>query len=269
MDSTMEKGLQSDCANCFGLCCTALPFAKSADFPFDKQGGSPCRNLREDFKCGIHQNLRVKGFKGCSVFECFGAGQKVSQLTYNGVSWRENPTIAVEMFDVFPVMHQLHEMLYYLVEAIENKATATIQSALQQMLDKTEELTRLPATDLLKLSVTDHRTEVNTLLLQVSDLVRKQSPVKVNPSKRRDLIGANLKGKDLRGANLRGTLLLAADLRKADLRWVDFIGADLRDADIRGANLRDCIFLTQAQVNAAKGDKSTILPTGLMMPNHW
>ena len=32
--------LQADCAHCFGLCCVALPFARSADFAVDKPAGT-------------------------------------------------------------------------------------------------------------------------------------------------------------------------------------------------------------------------------------
>ncbi|WP_442277551.1 hypothetical protein [Terrabacter sp. 2YAF2] len=30
------RRLEADCAQCFGLCCVALPFTRSADFPVDK-----------------------------------------------------------------------------------------------------------------------------------------------------------------------------------------------------------------------------------------
>ena len=80
--------LQADCAQCFGLCCVALPFAASADFAIDKAAGSPCRNLRTDYRCGIHTELRQRGFNGCTVYDCFGAGQKVSQVTFGGADWR-------------------------------------------------------------------------------------------------------------------------------------------------------------------------------------
>ncbi len=69
--------LQADCENCFGLCCVALPFAASADFAIDKDAGKPCENLQSDFRCGIHNSLRQRGFRGCTVYDCFGAGQKV------------------------------------------------------------------------------------------------------------------------------------------------------------------------------------------------
>ncbi|MFD3569134.1 pentapeptide repeat-containing protein, partial [Streptomyces sp. NPDC058667] len=117
MSETREPALRGDCANCFGLCCVALPFAKSADFAVDKPPGEPCRNLQEDFRCGIHTRLRPSGFQGCTVYDCFGAGQQVSQVTFGGVSWREAPETTSRMFDVFYVMRQLHELLRYLTEA--------------------------------------------------------------------------------------------------------------------------------------------------------
>jgi len=73
--------LQGDCENCFGMCCVALPFAASSDFAMNKEAGKPCQNLREDFRCGVHSSLRERGFRGCTVYDCFGAGQKVSQMT--------------------------------------------------------------------------------------------------------------------------------------------------------------------------------------------
>lgn len=263
---------QADCSNCFGLCCVALPYANSADFAYDKASGTPCHNLQSDYSCSIHRHLRHKGFKGCTVYECFGAGQKVSQITYNGNDWREHPELAQEMFDVFPIMQQLYEMLRYLYEALYIEEAQPIKNELQEATFKIESLTNLSPEELLNLDIPMHRSSVNELLLHSSKLVRGSVP---RPKKQRklgrglDLIGARLRGADLRGANLRGALLIAADLSGADLRYCDFIGADLRDANLRGANLTGSIFLTQAQVNSAKGDNQTILPSSLRIPDHW
>ena len=68
---------------------------------------------------------------------------------------------------------------------------------------------------------------------------------------------------------MRGACLIAANLRGVDLSGADLIGADLRDADIRGADLTHSIFLTQAQINTAKGDSSTKLPIQLSRPINW
>lgn len=68
---------------------------------------------------------------------------------------------------------------------------------------------------------------------------------------------------------MRGVLLIAADLREADMRMTNLIGADFRDADLSGANLEGSIFLTQAQLNSAKGNCKTKLPPSLSIPGHW
>jgi uncharacterized protein YjbI with pentapeptide repeats len=261
----------ADCQKCFGLCCVALPYAKSADFAFNKEGGSPCTNLQSDYRCGIHQNLRNEGFRGCTVYECFGAGQKVSQVTYGGSNWRENLDSAKEMFEVFPIMQQLHEILYYLNEALQLEVTKPIHADLQIVLEETESLTLQSPAAILSLDVPAHRAKVNELLLKTSEMVRAKAPSRKNKKIGRglDLLGAKLRKTDLRGASLRGALLIAADLREADMRFADMIGADLRDADLSGADLTGCIFLTQAQLNAARGNVETKLPAHLRTPDHW
>ncbi|MCM3767675.1 pentapeptide repeat-containing protein [Neobacillus niacini] len=261
----------ANCKDCFGLCCVALPYAKSADFAFDKNGRTPCKNLQSDYRCRIHQDLRREGFRGCTVYECFGAGQKVSRVTYGGNDWRENPESAKEMFEVFPIMQQLHEILYYLNEALHLEATRSIHKELHAALDETESLTTLGPHAIINLDVPAHRAKVNELLLKTSELVRAQTPSRKNRKLGRgmDLLGAKLRKADLRGANLRGALLIAADLREADLRFADMIGADLRDTNLSGADLTGCVFLTQAQLNAAQGDGRTKLPPHLRTPDHW
>ena len=270
IEDNIFKNLRADCENCFGLCCVALPYAKSADFPFDKNGGTPCRNLQSNYLCGIHKDLRNKGFRGCSAYECFGAGQKVSQVTYKGKDWRTNKDIAQEMFDVYPIMQQLHEMLWYLNEALEIEAAKSIHKEVRLSIEETEDLTSKSPEFILSIDVAEHRGKVNKLLIRTSELVRAQVTKKQKNTRRgMEYLGAKLRGADLKGENLRGALLIAADLRNADLRWSDVIGADFRDADISGANLTGTIFLTQAQVNAAKGNKLTKLPPALIMPAHW
>lgn len=273
--NTIPEYLRSDCEKCFGLCCVALPYAKSADFACNKDGGTPCSNLQSNFRCGIHNQLREKGFQGCVSYECFGAGQRVSQVTFGGNDWRNHPELAKEMFDVLPRMQQLHEMLYYLHEALCFEEVKSIYNDLRAAVEETEFLTLQSSESILSLDISAHRAKVNELLLRTSELVRAKFTVKKNQSKHSkigrgsDLIGAKLRGTDLRGANLRGALLIAADLRGADMRETDLIGADFRDADLRGANLTGSIFLTQAQVNAAKGDMHTKLPASLRVPAHW
>lgn len=262
--------LRGDCENCFGLCCVALPFTASADFARDKQAGTPCSHLQDDHRCGIHARLRQKGFTGCTVYDCFGAGQKVSQVTFGGRDWRTGPREDVRrMSDVFPVVRQLHELLWYLTEALTLTAARPVHPDLRRMLEETEQLTRRTPEELGALDVAAHRQEVNVLLLRTSELVRAGIRGKKKDRRGADLMGARLKGADLRGANLRGAYLIAADLTGADLRGADLIGADLRDTDLTDADLTDAFFLTQPQLNAARGSSGTRLPESVTRPVHW
>jgi uncharacterized protein YjbI with pentapeptide repeats len=266
----LKTMLKPDCESCFGLCCVALPYAKSADFPSSKESGTPCTNLQQDFRCKIHSELRVKGFRGCIAYECFGAGQKVSQEIYGGSDWRSNMDTAEEMFTVFPIMQQIHEMLFYINEAMRLDETRTIYQELAAVWEETLALTNLNPQEILQLNIDVHRNKVNDLLLLTSNLFRENAPSKMNKKiSKRDLIGAKLRHADLRGESLRGAILIAADLRDTDMRFTDCIGADFRDADLSGANLSQCLFLTQAQVNSARGNRHTKLPPSLNVPTHW
>ncbi|MCX5262821.1 pentapeptide repeat-containing protein [Streptomyces sp. NBC_00199] len=270
-DETVDPTtLRGDCANCFGLCCVALPFARSADFAIDKPAGTPCPNLGEDHRCGIHARLRERGFTGCTVYDCFGAGQKVSQVTFGGRDRSSaSPAEARRMNEVFPVVRQLHELLWYLAEALGLPAARPVHADLRRSLARTEELTLLPPAELVALDVGAHRRDVDVLLRRTSELVRADVGGRRKERRGADLVGARLKGADLHGANLRGALLIAADLTGADLRRADMIGADLRDADLTDADLTGAFFLTQPQLNAARGSAGTRVPGSLARPVHW
>jgi uncharacterized protein YjbI with pentapeptide repeats len=261
--------LSADCSHCVGLCCVAPAFSASADFAIDKSAGHPCPNLQDDFRCGIHDRLRSSGFRGCTNYDCFGAGQQVSQVTFGGRDWQAEPKLAKSMFDTFAVMRQLHELLWYLTEAAGLPVVAPLHGDLRDAIADTERLTHEPSGVLVGLDVAAHRDRVNALLLRTSELARAASSGPKPDHRAADLIGADLRGADLRGATLRGANLIAADLRRADLRGADLIGADLRDSDIRGADLTGCIFLIQTQIDSAKGDARTQIPPSLIRPSHW
>ncbi|MCD1257276.1 pentapeptide repeat-containing protein [Paenibacillus athensensis] len=268
--------LTADCERCFGLCCTALAFGISSDFAIDKAAGQPCPNLQADYRCGVHKQLRPLGFRGCTVYDCLGAGQQVAQRTFGGRDWRAAPETAQTMFEVFAVMCALYELLWYVQEALERPEAAPLGAELAQAQARIELLTEQAPEALLALDVAALRAETNVLLLAVSERVRaaarqgRQAPGRrKQPGRGADLVGANLRGADLAGAFLRGGLLIAADLRGADLCGADLIGADLRDAQLGGADLSGCLFVTQPQLNAALGDGATKLPRGLRRPEHW
>lgn len=254
--------LSSDCSRCFGLCCVLLPFTAAAGFGVDKPGGTPCLNLADDDRCRIHATLREDGWPGCTVFECFGAGQQVSQVTYGGVSWREQDNLP-EMAAVLSVVRALHEMLVHLDEVSRRSpdpAAAATRSEVEMLRGADPET-------LLTSDLDGLHERVGGLLSEASTRVRRSHPAAADRS-RADLAGRRLVG-DHRGWTFRGAVLIRADLRAADLHDADLLGADLRDADVRGCDLSTTLFLTQPQVNAARGDAATVLPSGLRRPGHW
>jgi len=247
----------------------APSLSASADFAIDKPAGQPCPNLRADFRCGIHDRLRPRGFPGCVAYDCFGAGQRVAQETFAGQDWRTDPSVAAPMFAVFGVVRVLHEMLWYLTDALTRPVARPLHPELRTLYAATEELTHGRPDALLALDVEAHRRTVNELLVGTSELVRAASGGPRVDRRGADLIGRDLRTADLRGANLRGALLIGADLRGADLGGADVIGADFRSADLGGADATDALYLTQIQVSSARGDSGTQIPLSVDRPSHW
>lgn len=170
----MAAGLNliADCDNCFGLCCVAPAFAASPDFAIDKPAGVPCPHLQPDSRCDIHPSLIERGFSGCMVFDCYGAGQKVSQLTFGGRDRRDDPALAEQMFDAFAVMRTLHDLLWYLAKTLALPSAEPIHNELSEALAETERLTRLSPDRLLRLDVAAQRDKVAALLLRAGELIQ-------------------------------------------------------------------------------------------------
>jgi hypothetical protein len=258
------RSLEPDCASCFGLCCVALPFSRStgsSGFAFDKRAGEACRHLTSGDACAIHAELLPAGMGGCVAYECFGAGQHVSQVLYGGVSWREAPGTAGQMFAVLGVVRRLHEMLVLLGQA-SSRAPSPALSALR---DRVSAATLGTPAEVLDVELDRLAARVGDALGAVSRSVRGDGPSYA----RKDLVGRDLRSVPLARADLRGALLIAADLRETDLDRTDLLGADLRDADLSGADLSTVLFLTQPQLNSARGDTRTRLPGGLRRPLAW
>jgi hypothetical protein len=247
------RELAADCTRCVALCCVVPGFSASADFAIDKPAGRPCPNLRADFRCGIHATLRQSGFGGCAAYDCFGAGQHVTER-FGG------------QHQVFVIMRSLHELLWYVTEAIALGDATRVRGELAQAQDRLE---RLTDGDVLAVDPAAERAAINPLLLRASEAVRAPDGQRVPDHRGADLAGADVSGADMRRASLRGALLIGADLRGARLELTDLTGADLRGADLRGADLSGALFVTQAQLEAADGDAATRLPAGRNRPAHW
>ena len=119
----MTTELRADCTRCCGLCCVGPAFDADQGFGFNKPAHTPCANLDRDFRCAIHGELRQRGFPSCQTFDCYGAGQRVTQRLFAGKSWKTSPELAVRMFDAYRKYRSLHELMALLQTAIRQAAT--------------------------------------------------------------------------------------------------------------------------------------------------
>lgn len=269
-DLEPKESLHADCARCTALCCVGLAFKASEEFAFDKPSGTPCRNLVGGRSCGIHGQLRSAGYRGCATYDCFGAGQHVTAHTCAGVRWENGGDEAATLFAVFDVMRRLKEFLWHLADAARVAGTSDLAHEVAATRNAVQALVWEPSTTLEKLNVLALQGQVLELLAQVSGAHRggleAGSGLLLAAG---DLRDADLKYVNLRGADLRYARLDNATLIGADLTGADVLGSDLRDSDLRGAHLAGSLYLTQMQVEAARGDEATTLPGGIRRPSHW
>lgn len=242
--------LTADCSQCFALCCAALPFSASADFAESKPAGVPCANLDDKFGCSIHTRLATSGWRGCTVYDCAGAGQRVAQVTYAGRDWRAHPETAQEMFTVFRATNRIHELLQLIA------ASPAVPASVESLREGLEAVSGAAPEVVLDADLEWWSARVITALGEVS--AQWRNPISAESQKvskeapGADLFGADLRGQDLAGADLRGALLIAADLRGTSLRDADLMGADLRDAKLSGAALDEALFVTSRQRASAR-----------------
>ena len=260
--------MKSDCSRCSALCCTALFFSKSDGFPKDKVSGQPCTNLTEDYRCKIHSQLEKQNMRGCIGYDCFGAGQQVTQVIYQGQTWNDIPDRSTEIFDVFLIVFQLYQIRYYLTEATSLISAQPLKEALQCLIDENIKMCHYCPNSILSLDLEQYRQRANYVLKQVCKLLQQSvhSESKIVPS---NFLGGNFKGRNMSGADLSSKLLIAANFEKSLFNGTIFLGADTRDTNFSNADLSEAVFLTQGQVNSAKGNRNTKLPYHLDYPSTW
>ena len=86
-------------------------FDRSEDFALDKPACVACPKLGCDDRCRIHDRLEPEGFRGCVLYDCLGAGQRVVQELFAGRSWRDDPELLPQMWQAVTVLRGVHEMI--------------------------------------------------------------------------------------------------------------------------------------------------------------
>ena len=142
------------CNNCAAYCCVALAFDEGDMFAYNKDAAEPCKHLGSDHKCNIHGKLSDSGFRGCVRYNCFGAGQRVTNQLFDGRSWRDHPSEAQEMFDSFRVVQKVHEHLLML-KAAKNLDLSPAQRA--QIQNFEQALMQEDVTSLLDVLAFEHK----------------------------------------------------------------------------------------------------------------
>lgn len=260
----LEAALRIDCEKCSGLCCVALYCMKTDGFPENKEAGVPCKHLRPNFRCSIHAHLEKKKMKGCLAYDCFGAGQKVTQL-YGHENWQTHPNKTSEIFQTFMIVQKLYQMAWYLLDAWSVVGDEQLKAAIAALLAENRQITAgTPATMRLA-DIADYQTRVNQMLKTSSAQLAAAS----FQTNRKDFLGKNFKKANLDGQDFSMALLIAANLTGCSLKRSNFLGADLRDANIKDCDLSEAVFLTQMQINAAQGNGKTQLPPRLVRPASW
>lgn len=261
----IQQNLKIDCEQCSGLCCVALYCMKTDGFPANKKAGVPCKHLKLDFRCEIHSILKSNNMRGCLAYDCFGAGQKVTRYIYPKIDWQSNPDKAHEIFQVFLIVFQLHQMEWYLLESLSLISEDDLIMDIRRLLSENEQMTSQSTCEILKLDIDAYRVKVNHVLKKLCESIVIYS----HNETAKDFFGKHFKKECLRGKDFSMSLMIAADLEGCDLFRANFLGADMRDANIKNADLSECVFLTQRQINAAKGNIHTKLPRHLSYPSSW
>jgi hypothetical protein len=132
--------LVADCTRCAAVCCVATAYQASEDFAADKQAGERCVHLAQDDRCGIYAQRVERGFSGCLQFDCYGAGQRVTQA-FGAARGRERD-------EAFVRLRAVHELLFQLSEALplcppDERALRDELAALIEVLDAIDPLRML------------------------------------------------------------------------------------------------------------------------------
>lgn len=260
--------LKINCTECSGLCCTALFFSKMDGFPDNKKAGKPCINLQNNYSCKIHSELGNLNMKGCIGYDCLGAGQHVTKCIYRGETWKTSKEKSQEIFDVFVIVFQLYQIRYFLEESKIIIPAKELWNDIQSLIDENEAVCNSTPQHIIGTDIESYRNKANIILKQVCDSVLNCFKNSEN-NQLTDFLGRNLKKRDMSGLDLSMKLLIAANFDSCVFDGTVFLGADTRDANFSNADLREAVFLTQGQINSAKGNRNTKLPKHLEYPALW
>jgi hypothetical protein len=182
-----RAALRADCARCQALCCVSLPFDRCESFGFDKPANVPCQYLEPGCGCSIHGELRARGQAGCAAYDCYGAGQRITQELFVGVSWQSHPETSAALFEAFRRLTRVHELRLLLHEAGRLSLSRSRASERQELLAQLEPARGLSREALAALELPELEAAVYSWL---RGLARELSP---QPTRRRLALATDTK----------------------------------------------------------------------------
>jgi hypothetical protein len=132
-------------------------------FGFDKPPHCACRHLTRENRCEIHPSLAERGFPGCVSFDCYGAGQRVTQ-DLNGMSWRTSDESTVQtLFSTYSSCVPVHRLMAMLALA-EANASPPFDTQLRLKREQLDELCRSEEAKTGSLDLATLKTDVMELV---------------------------------------------------------------------------------------------------------
>jgi hypothetical protein len=168
-----ELELVADCSRCQGLCCVTLAFDQGDYFGFSKNANEPCRHLGATNRCAIHASLLRRGHAGCARYDCYGAGQRVTQLFPNQ-TWRDGPETARRMFRVFIALQELNELRALLHTAAGLALPEPSAAERTTLLSQLDTVSRASASEISALDPASHRARVHAFLRSLRGSVQSE-----------------------------------------------------------------------------------------------
>ena len=157
-------------------------------------------------------------------------------------------------------------MEWYLLESLSLISDEHLKSDIKALISENEQMTAQLPHEILNLDVEKYRLKVNQALKKVGESITNYSS---DGNKTKDFFGKDFKKANLNGRDFSMSLMIAANLEGCSLCHANFLGADMRDANIKNTDLSECAFLTQMQINYAKGNAHTKIPKNLSHPDSW
>jgi hypothetical protein len=170
--------LVADCASCAAMCCTATSFEASEEFACAKSAGVRCGNLTRGGRCAIHGELAARGFAGCAIYDCYGAGPRATRAFAGRLAGEGGDRgggraggrgqVEGDRDAAFLVLRVVHELMWLLDEAARLcPVSSELAGDLAAQLATLEAIADGPVAALIALDVAAHEAAARAVLRRV------------------------------------------------------------------------------------------------------